>query len=201
MLRPPSSKPLVAPISTVLLVPNTGPLDRDPKESNIPIGKHFTDLPAPGAIALLQQPAGLLTAVLGDITATRFQRRGVRGVVANGRVRDIGPTGKLCSSETTQAEDGSQMPFAVWSKGTSTVGPALECRPWCTDIPIIIGQLEVKPGDYVFADETERGIVVIPQEKAEQVVQLLPGFKDRDDLRVADVQAGMSISESNKRRL
>ena len=199
MPRPSSSKPLVAPISTVLFVPNSGPLENDPHESNIPAGKHFTDMPAPGTVALLQQPPGLLTAVLGDIMASRFHMRGVRGVVANGRVRDIGPIGHLCATQTTQAEDGSSMPFTVWSKGTSTVGPALQCRAWCANTPLMIGELEVKPGDFVYTDETERGVVIIPQEKAEEVVQILPGFKDRDDLRVADVQTGMSIIETVKR--
>ena len=199
MDRPLSSKPLVAPISTILFVPNSGPLDKDPKESNIPAGTHFTDIPAPGTIAILQQPPGLLTAVLGDIMATRFHKRGVRGVVADGRVRDIGPIGHICATQTVQTGDGSDMPFTVWSKGTSTVGPALQCRAWCADVPLMIGQLEVKPGDFLYADETERGVVVIPQEKAEQVVQMLPGFKGTDDLRVADVQAGMSITETIRR--
>ena len=199
MPRPSSSKPLVAPISTVLFIPNTGPSAHDPNESNIPAGKHFTDMPAPGTIALLQQPPGLLCAVLGDIMATRFYTRGVYGVVANGRIRDIGPIGHICATQIVQAEDDSKMPFTVWSKGTSTVGPALECRAWCADVPLTIGRMEVKPGDYLFADETKRGAVVIPQEKDEQVVHLLPEFKEKDDRPVADVQAGMSIVEVIKR--
>ena len=131
--------------------------------------------------------------------ATRFHKRGVRGVVADGRVRDIGPIGHICATQTAQAEDGREIPFTVWSKGTSTVGPALQCRAWCANVPLMIGQLEVKPGDLLYADEIERGVVIIPQEKAEQVVQMLPGFKDTDDLRVADVQAGMSINETIRR--
>lgn len=62
-----------------------------------------------------------------------------------------------------------------------------------------IGRLEVKPGDHLYADETEKGLVVVPQEKAKEVVRMLPGFKDKDDLRVADVEAGMGIFETVKR--
>ena len=199
MPRSAASKPLVAPISTVLFIPNSGPLEGDPKVSSIPTGKHFTDMPAAGTIVLIQQPPGLFTAVLGDILAARLLKRGVRGVVANGRVRDIGPIGRICATETTQAENGSEDSFTVWSKGTSTVGPALQCRAWCTDIPLTIGQMQVKPGDLLFADETERGAVIVPQDKAEQVTKMLPAFKDRDDKRVADVQNGMSMTETAKR--
>ena len=53
--------------------------------------------------------------------------------------------------------------------------------------------------DFLYADETERGVVIVPQEKAEQVIRMLPGFKDKDDLRVADVEAGMDIIETVKR--
>ena len=91
------------------------------------------------------------------------------------------------------------MPFTVWTKGISTVGPALQCRAWCADVPLVIVDLEVKSGDFLYADETERGVVVIPHEKAEQVILMLPGFKDTDDLRVADVQAGMSVTDIIRR--
>ena len=136
MHRPPSSKPLVAPLSTIFFVPNSGPQINDPKKSNVPGGKHFTEIPAPGTVALLQQPPGLLTAVLGDIMATRCHKCGVRGVAADGRVRDIGPIGHICATQTTQAEDPSEIPFTVWSKGMSTTGPALQCRACCANVPL-----------------------------------------------------------------
>ena len=199
MPRPPSSKPLVAPISTILFVPNSGPREHDPQESNIPANEHFTEIPPPGTIVVMQQPLGLLTAVLGDIMATRLLKRGIRGVVIDGRVRDIGPIGSICAANTTQSEDGSSAHFSVWSKGTSTVGPALQCKAWCADVVLKIGGSEVRPGDFLFVDETERGVVVLPQDRAEEVVTMLPAFKDKDDKRVADVEAGISLTETVKR--
>lgn len=98
MPRSSRQKPFVAPVSTVLFIPNSGPSGRDPPESNIPKGQHLTGLPHLGTILLIQQPPGLLTAVLGDIMATRLHKRGVQGVVVDGRVRDIGPTGQLCAN-------------------------------------------------------------------------------------------------------
>lgn len=137
--------------------------------------------------------------------ATRLHKRGVRGIAAIGRVRDIGLIGKMCATYTTTGPGGKEeMPFCVWSKGTSTVGPALQCRPWCVDVPLIMkdgegeGGLVVRPGDFLFADEVERGVVVVPKGVAEEVVRVLPMFKDSDDIRVRDVQAGKGILETVK---
>jgi regulator of RNase E activity RraA len=83
-------------------------------------------VPAPGSIALLQQPSGHISAVLGDIVATRFKLRGVVGAIIDGRMRDVAGCGELCA-------DGE---FAVWSKGVSTVGTTPEGKPWAVDVPV-----------------------------------------------------------------
>lgn len=194
---PTTSQPwarIVAPVSTVLFVPRShqpgSPFDESiPKDSNIPAGKHWTDLPAPGTVVVLSQPAGQICAVLGDIIGGRLKYRGLKGVVADGRVRDIVDLGKLC-------EDGK---FQVWSRGISTVGTGLEAKPWCVDVPVRIGEVEVRAGDVVVMEKGERGAVVIPREKLQEAVDMLPGLKEADDNVVKDVQAGVDLSESFKR--
>jgi len=191
--RPP--RHLIAPISTILFVPKSQTLysasnsRHIPSESNIPADKHWTDIPPPGSIALLQQPTGQVCAVCGDILATRLKVRGVKGVVADGRVRDIVAMNDL-------SRDGD---FSVWSRGTSTVGTGMEAKAWCADIPLRIGDLEVNTGDILCADEGERGCVVIPRRKLEELVNMLPGLKEADDKCVADVQAGVDVNETFRR--
>lgn len=181
-----TSKILAAPVSTIVFIPKSSQ-PSDP--SNIPQDKHWTDCPSPGSIALLQQPSGQVCAVLGDILATRLKVRGVQGVVADGRVRDLTSIGELC------AEDQ----FQVWSRSTSTVGTGLEAKAWSADVPITVNGLTVQPGDVLFADPAERGIVVIPVDKLQSVVELLPGLKEADDRVVADVTAGVDVTEAFKR--
>lgn len=43
----------------------------------------------PGTILFLSQPSGLYNACFGGIMATRIQKLGARGVVIDGRLRDI----------------------------------------------------------------------------------------------------------------
>jgi regulator of RNase E activity RraA len=151
-------------------------------------------MPTPGSIAILQQPSGQVCAVCGDILATRLKIRGVHGLVADGRVRDIIAMRDLSSSDNF----GSQA-FTAWSRGTSTVGTGLEAKAWAADVPLRIGGLEVKAGDLLCADEGERGLVVIPQEKVEELMSILPGLKEADERCVADVQAGVEVSETFRR--
>ena len=182
-----SAQHIVAPISTVLFVPKSGGDNVPP--ANIPKDKHWTDVPPPSSIILLQQPPGQICAVLGDIMATRLKHRGVRAIVANGRVRDLASINDLCT-------DGK---LSVWSTGNSTVGTGLEAKAWAVDVPLQIGGLEVHAGDIMCADEGERGAVVIPQDRLEEVMAMLPGLKEADDKCVADVQAGVDVNEAFRR--
>lgn len=132
---------------------------------------------------------GQICAVLGDIMATRLKVRGVKGVVADGRVRDLSALKGLC-------KDGD---FAVWSRSTSTVGTGLEAKPWAVDVPIRIGDVEIKPGDILCADEGDRGCVVIPQDKLSDLMALMPALKQADERCVEDVKAGVDVTEVFRR--
>ena len=160
-----------------------------PAESNIPKDKHWTDVPASGSIVLLQQPSDQKCAVLGDIVATRFKIRGVAGAIIDGRMRDVAGCGELCA-------EGD---FAVWSKGISTVGTTPEGKAWAVDVPVRVGGVEVRPGDFAVLDEAERGIVVIPKEKLAKAAEVLPGLKEADDAVLRDVQAGVGLKEAFQR--
>lgn len=146
-------------------------------------------MPAPGSIALLQQPSDQTCAVLGDIVATRFKIRGVAGAIIDGRMRDVAGCAELCA-------EGD---FAVWSKGVSTVGTTPEAKPWAVDVPVRVGGVDARPGDFAVLDEADRGIVVIPKEKLIEVAELLPGLKEADDAVLRDVQGGVGLKEAFQR--
>lgn len=85
---------------------------------------------------MIQQPQNQTCAVVGDILATRLQVRGVKGIVVDGRIRDLGAMQGL-----VDGRDG----FVVWNKGTSTVGSGLEAKAWAADVPLTIGSVVVMP--------------------------------------------------------
>ena len=134
----------------------------------------------------MQQPPHQVVALLGDIVATRYKIRSIQGVVIDGRTRDVAPVGELC-------KDGK---FQSWARGLTSVGTSLEAKPWAVDVPVRIGKVEVKPGDVLCADEGECVVCVIPREKVEAVMELLPGHKKADDGVLADVQGGMDFKSA-----
>ncbi|KAH9840356.1 Pfam:methyltransferase 6, partial [Teratosphaeria destructans] len=93
--------------------------------------------------------------------------------------------------------------FTVWSRGTSSVGTGLEAQAWAVDVPVRVGGdgdgVLVRPGDVLCADEAENAIAVIPRERFEEVVAMLEELKEVDERCIADVQAGVDVTETFRR--
>jgi regulator of RNase E activity RraA len=187
-----STSRLVAPISTVLFVDNghSSGTGYDgmlvPTDSNLPKDMHFSDHAPTGSVVLMQQPTHQIAALLGDIVATRYKSRGVKGCVIDGRSRDIVGCSAVCS-------DGE---FQCWAKALTSPGTSLQAKPWAVDVPLKIGDVTVQPGDILVADEAERVCCVIPIDKLKEVTQLLPVQKEADDGLLKDVQSGMGLKEA-----
>lgn len=81
-------------------------------------------------------------------------------------------------------------------RGFAAAGTGLEAKPWAVDVPLRVGGVEVRPGDFAVLDEAERGVVVIPKEKLREVVELLPRFKEADDAVLEDVRRGVGLQEA-----
>lgn len=72
-------------------------------------------------------------------------------------------------------------------------------KPWAVDIPLQVGDLVVEPGDILVADEGEMACCVIPRDKLNDVMQLLPIQKEADDGFLKDVMNGMDIKSALSR--
>lgn len=167
-----------------------------PASSNIPADKHWTDVAPPGSVVLMQQPPDQIVGLVGDIVATRYRVRGVRGCVVDGRVRDVSGIGAVAKEGREGGKGGS---FTCWSRALTSVGTSLEAKPWAVDAPIKIGAVEVQAGDILVADEAEGVCCVIPRGRLDDVMGLLPVHKEADDGLLADVQGGMGFGEAIKR--
>lgn len=186
---------VVAPISTVLFVPNSHrpgdgvPGLEVPKESNLPSDKHWSDVAPAGSVVFAQQGEDAVGALVGDIVATRLKVRGVLGVFADGHTRDIVGIAEVCEGASFQA----------WSKSLISAGTSTSDKPWAVDVPLKIGKVVVQPGDIICADEGEMVSCVIPRDKLDEVLELLPKQKEADNGLLKDVQEGMDFKEAIKR--
>lgn len=184
----------MAPISTVLYapksfrqVPTNNGINGVQVDFNIPTGQNWTDLVAPETVVLVQTPSDNRTAaILGDIMASRLMIRGLKGVVMNGRVRDLATCSEMC-------EDGS---FHMWAKGVSAASPTLEIIPWAVDTTLGFGTLEVNPGDILCADEGDQAVVVIPQGRLDRVLELLKAQKAASEGVIQKVKNGARLPDA-----
>ncbi|KAF7592452.1 hypothetical protein BBP40_000233 [Aspergillus hancockii] len=177
---------IIAPASTFKFITKGDPVPttESVETHGFPTGTHWVDFAEPGTIAVIEQPAGLHCAVLGGIMAVRMKYLGVRGALVNGRVRDL--------SEIREC----QLP--VWARATSTVGTAAEAKPALRNVPVSLGGVTVSPGDIIFCDPLE-GVVTIPHELLDQVLELMPILVAMDDNVKEAVLKGSSVFDAFKK--
>jgi regulator of RNase E activity RraA len=119
---------------------------------------------------------------MGGIMAARMMYLGAQSIIVDGRVRDLAALGELG--------------IPVWSKGTSVIGAGAEAKFYAKQVKIKIGEVEIEPGDVVMVDPAEKGVVVVPRGRLDEVLEILPGAVEADGRVVADVERGGSVKEA-----
>lgn len=157
--------------------------------------KHFVDAAEPDSVMLIGAPSSTRSAVWGGLMTARAQSIGVKGVVLDGRCRDL----------AEHRESG----FPVFARGHSILGQSPFTRPSELQVPLEIadptvpldeqGQpmfppVTVQPGDYLLGDLD--GVVSVPKNMAEQVIELATKGRDVDDKCMQDLRAGKGIKET-----
>ena len=90
----------------------------------------------------------------GELLSTAARCRGAEGCVTDGLVRDV--------------RQIREMRFPVFHGGIGPLDSKGRARMMAMDVPVECAGVRVRPGDYVFGDVD--GVVVIPQERAEDVI-------------------------------
>jgi len=86
----------------------------------------------------------------------------------------------------------------VWAKATSITGTGAEAKPHAVQVPLDLDGTIVNPGDLVFSDFTN-GVIIIPQDKVSDVLEMLPRLIEADDNVKEDVSKGMTVAEAFKK--
>ncbi|KAF6760312.1 ribonuclease E inhibitor RraA/Dimethylmenaquinone methyltransferase [Ephemerocybe angulata] len=163
-------------------------------------GGHFVDQAKEGHVVVIDAPPEAKSAVWGGLMSAGAIARGATGVVISGNCRDIGEHRKLS--------------FPVYSRSHSTVGQSPFTRPSEVNVPLTIhprypssisasGTSEglfpavtVNSGDWVVADED--GVVCVPRELEEKVIELAERGRAIDELCMRDIKEGKGLQASFK---
>jgi 4-hydroxy-4-methyl-2-oxoglutarate aldolase len=111
---------------------------------------------APAGCVLVIECGGIeQAAIWGGAGSLAAQRRGLGGVVTNGRTRD--------------SRQIAGIGFPVFCVGTSVRG-ATRQQPGWTGVDVVLDGIAVRPDDFIIGDDD--GVVVVPREKAADVLAL-----------------------------
>jgi regulator of RNase E activity RraA len=118
-------------------------------------------------------------AVAGELFCTEAARRGMTGVVIDG----------LCRDSALLARLG----LPVYSRGTTPRAPGANAVP-VVQVPILIGDIEVRPGDLMLGDDD--GIVVGSEAEFESAIDQAEAIQVREKALRASIEQGQSLFDS-----
>jgi len=127
---------------------------------------------------LVVQVDGATKAVWGELASHTAKRRGLSGVIVDGAVRDVDEIRRIGFPAWAR----TILPNAGDPKGFGEVG-----------VEIVCGGQRVRQGDWIVADDN--GVVVVPQERAQEVANRGLDVKEQEDRLRAEIERGGTLSK------
>lgn len=132
----------------------------------------------PGDIIVAGTDAFLKTAVTGDLLLGMARNRGVTGFVTDGLVRDY--PGLLA------------LAMPIFCAGLTANSPVRN-GPGTVGFPVNLGDTTIQSGDILVGDRD--GVVVVPREKAQAVLDALGTIRSAEQAFEAKVRDGLEIPD------
>jgi regulator of RNase E activity RraA len=132
-----------------------------------------------GDIIVIDNGGRLDTSCWGGILANGAKMKGLSAVVVDGAVRDL--------------DDCIDVQFPVYARGTVVATARGRIMEEATNIMIQFAGVQVRPGDVVMGDRS--GVVIIPQERLDEVLVKAEELYDKEEQMVAEIRAGASMLE------
>ncbi len=155
-------KPMVGRAVTSLVKPA-------PPEQSTPAlaTKHSVEMidnAKPGEVGVIVMDGTLDIAAMGNLMATAASVRGMAGMVLDGAIRDIW--------------DVRRMGLTIYARSATPRTAVGHYATVARNVEVTCGGISVRPGDIIVADED--GVVVVPQEKAEEILKKAQEIDDRE---------------------
>jgi 4-hydroxy-4-methyl-2-oxoglutarate aldolase len=127
----------------------------------------------PGEVLVLTMPEPRPVALVGDLLATQILGRRVAGVLVDAAVRDV--------------DELRALGLPIWARWVRVRG-AEKDTPGTIGEPVVVGGATIRQGDLVVMDAD--GVVVVEQERIDEVVAAAQAREERETEKRAKLQAG-----------
>jgi 4-hydroxy-4-methyl-2-oxoglutarate aldolase len=127
----------------------------------------------PGDVLVVTTTSPCSDGAFGELLATSLQRRGVRGLVTTGGVRDVAAL--------------HAMSFPVFCAAVSAQG-TVKATAGAVNIPVSIGGQRIAPGDAIVADDD--GVVVVPRPATASALSAARARAEKEDATRAAFRLG-----------
>jgi 4-hydroxy-4-methyl-2-oxoglutarate aldolase len=118
----------------------------------------------PGEVGVIVMEGTLEIAAMGNLMATAAKVRRMAGMVLDGAIRDVW--------------DIRRMGLTVYARSISPRTAVGHYATVARNVPVECAGVTVRPGDIIVADED--GVVVVPQERAQEVLKKAQEIDDRE---------------------
>jgi regulator of RNase E activity RraA len=134
----------------------------------------------PGEVGVIVMENGLEIAAMGGLMATAAKARGMAGMVLDGAIRDI--------------EEVRRLGLPVFARAASPATAVGRFVSVSKNEPVMCAGVLVSPGDIIVAGED--GVVVVPKDKAEQVLKVAQEIDERETKMVPFIQKEKSLTKA-----
>jgi regulator of RNase E activity RraA len=142
------------------------------------LGAAAIDAAAEGEIIVVEQATGRDAGCWGGLLSRGAQARGVAGVIAEGRVRDV--------------DEAREIGFPIFCRGFTLFTARARVHEVATDEPVSVGGVVVRPGMIAVADSS--GVAFIPEARAGDVLAAATRIARREAEMIRRLEAGESAS-------
>ncbi len=137
----------------------------------------FIDDVEPGQVVVIDNGGRTYCTVWGDIMTYTAKTRGIEGTLIDGVCRDVNGI--------------KELGYGIYTKGKYMVTGKERVTVDAVNVPVAISGVQVRPGDIILGDDS--GALVVPKEKAEEVLALARHIEEVEQQIIAEVKSGSPL--------
>ena len=177
-MRPLFKSKIVGPAATAVLRPVLKTDGRSYPNRALEI----LDEAPPGSVLVYVLEDSLDISGIGNLMATTAKVRGLAGAVIDGGARDV--------------DEIEEIGLPVFSRRITPATLVGRLVSVAKQVPVSCAGIWVRPGDYIVGDAT--GVVVVPVEKADEVVRLLKQYDEKETKMLEIIKQNKSMLKALK---